>query len=206
VKLLRVLERKEIVKVGNSTPTKVDVRLIAATNKDLLSEVRKGTFREDLYYRIHVIPINVPPLKQRREDIPLLIEHFIKGYQSRCKKKISDLSQKEMDMLMAYTYPGNVRELENIIERYCLLGTSVESLLKEQLTELTESLPQVSFETFLSGPNPLKAAAQNARARAEKEVIMHALKISDNDNKKAAKILNIGLSSLYRKLKECNNF
>ncbi len=206
VKLLRVLERKEIVKVGNSTPTKVDVRLIAATNKDLLSEVRKGTFREDLYYRIHVIPINVPPLKQRREDIPLLIEHFIKGYQSRCKKKISDLSQKERDMLMTYTYPGNVRELENIIERYCLLGTSVESLLKEQPQELKEPLPQVSFETFLSGPNPLKAAAQNARARAEKEVIMHALKISDNDNKKAAKILNIGLSSLYRKLKECNNF
>jgi two-component system NtrC family response regulator len=206
VKLLRVLERGEIVKVGNSTPTKIDVRLIAATNKDLLAEVRKGTFREDLYYRIHVIPINVPPLKHRREDIPLLIEHFIKSYQSRCKKKISDLSQKEMDMLMTYTYPGNVRELENIIERYCLLGTSVESLLKEQPTELTESLPHVSYETLLSGPNPLKAAAQNAKARAEKEVIMHALKISDNDNKKAAQVLNIGLSSLYRKLKECNNF
>jgi DNA-binding NtrC family response regulator len=111
-----------------------------------------------------------------------------------------------MDMLMTYTYPGNIRELENIIERYCLLGTSVENLLKEQPQELTESLPQVPYETFLSGPNPLKAAAQNAKARAEKEVIMHVLKVCDNDNKKAAEILNIGLSSLYRKLKECNNF
>ena len=202
VKLLRVLERGEIIRVGDSAPTKVDVRLIAATNKDLRAEVKKGNFREDLYYRIYVIPINAPPLRERKGDIPLLIAYFMKNLRSKLKKDLPHLSDKDMNLFMNYTYPGNVRELEHIIERFCLLGSDVEDLfdnLQRESDKLSSDFPY--DELFLS-TNPLKTVAQKAKVRAERGLIKHTLKICDNNYNEAAKMLNVGLSSLYRKLKE----
>ena len=202
VKLLRVLERGEIIRVGDSSPITIDVRLIAATNKDLRTEVHKKNFREDLYYRIYVIPIHIPPLRERREDISLLIENFLKSFQAKHKREVPPLSKKEMDMLMHYSYPGNVRELENYIERYCLLGTRIEMLLPDHPGEPHKTSPDFPYDELLSSTNPLKAVAQKAKVRAEKNLIAHILRICDNDYTEAAKMLNISLSSLYRKLKE----
>lgn len=202
VKLLRVLERGEILRVGDSSPTALDVRLIAATNKDLRTEVHRKNFREDLYYRIYVIPIHIPPLRERREDIPLLTETFIKNFQAKHKKEVPPLSKKEMAMLTDYSFPGNVRELENYIERYCLLGTGIERLLADRPAEIGNSSPDFPYAELLSSNNPLKAVAQKARARAERDLITHILRICDNDYTEAARMLNISLSSLYRKLKE----
>jgi transcriptional regulator with PAS, ATPase and Fis domain len=200
VKLLRVLERGEIIRVGDSSPTSIDVRLIAATNKDLRAEVRNRKFREDLYYRIYVIPLHIPPLKERREDIPILIENFIKNFQSKRKKDIPSLSEKAMEMLINYSYPGNVRELENLIERYCLLGTSIDSLLAHQSEEPCSSPSEFPYDELLSSSNPLKTVAQKAKTHAEREFISHVLKLCNNDYTETAKMLNISLSSLYRKL------
>jgi len=203
VKLLRALESGEITRVGATEPTKVDVRLIAASNKDLRVEVQKGNFREDLYYRIYVIPIHVPPLRERKEDIPLLIEHFLKDFQTRLKTKIPSLSEKEMSLFMNYPYPGNVRELEHIIERFCLLGRDAKSLFNIPLEGFNKLSLHFSYEELLSSStNPLKAVAQKAKVYAERDFIKHALKICDNNHSKAASLLKIGRSSFYRKMKE----
>ena len=119
VKLLRVLERGEFMRVGSSTVSRVDARIIVATNKDLKDEVLSGNFREDLYFRIHIIPIHLPPLRKRREDIPLLIEHFLDEYAKKHDTAPHVLSQKDMAFFMQYSYPGNVRELQNMLERVC---------------------------------------------------------------------------------------
>jgi PAS domain S-box-containing protein len=202
VKLLRVLERGEIIRVGDSAPTKVDVRLIAATNKDLRSEVKKGNFREDLYYRIYVIPLHVPPLRERKEDIPLLITYFLKNLRSKLKKDLPHLSDKDMNLFMNYTYPGNVRELEHIIERFCLLGSDAEDLFDNLQRESDKLSSDFPYDALLLSTNPLKTVAQKAKAHAERNFIKHTLKICDNNYNEAAKMLNVGLSSLYRKLKE----
>jgi DNA-binding NtrC family response regulator len=117
VKLLRALERDEILKVGDPQPTKIDVRFIAATNKNLLEQVDKGTFRQDLYYRLYVIPLTLPPLRDRKEDIPLLIDHFLQKLHNKSGKGRYKISDEAMTLFMNYSYPGNVRELENLIER-----------------------------------------------------------------------------------------
>lgn len=202
VKLLRVLERGEIIRVGDASPIPIDVRLIAATNKDLRTEVHKKNFREDLYYRIYVIPIHIPPLRERREDIPLLIENFITTFQAKLHKEVPPLSKNEINMLMYYSYPGNVRELENYIERYCLLGTRIEMLLPDHPSNPLQNPADFPYDALLSSENPLKAVAQKAKVRAEKNLIAHILSICDNDYSEAAKMLNISLSSLYRKLKQ----
>lgn len=198
VKLLRALESGEITRVGDSEPTKVDVRLIAASNKDLRSEVRAGNFREDLYYRIYVIPIHIPPLRERREDIPLLIEHFRKKLHTKLKKEIPSFSEETMRRFINYAYPGNVRELEHIIERVCFLGSDDKNLFNDQTEGSDRLLSDSLYNDFLSSTNPLK----NAVTRAERDIITYTLKIYDNDHNQTAKKLNIGISSLYRKIKE----
>jgi PAS domain S-box-containing protein len=202
VKLLRVLEQGEITRVGDPSPIKVDVRLIVATNKNLLAEVQQGNFREDLYYRIHVIPIHLPPLRQRSEDIPLLIEHFLESFRSKQKKEIASLTEKEMRLFMSYSYPGNVRELEHMVERFCLLGGNVESLFSPQLGKSTQASSDFLGEEVFDNPKPLKVAAQKAKVRAEREVLLKALKMCDNDYAQTAKKLNICLASLYNKIKD----
>ncbi|MDY6951551.1 MAG: sigma-54 dependent transcriptional regulator, partial [Thermodesulfobacteriota bacterium] len=124
VKLLRVIQEKAFRRVGGSKDITVDVRIIAATNQDLEKKVEDGSFREDLYYRLHVIPVNIPPLRERKEDIPVLTKHFIERYSREFSKEIKKISAYAMELLMGYRFPGNVRELENIIERSVALETS----------------------------------------------------------------------------------
>jgi len=202
VKLLRVLERGEMVRVGDSRPVSVDVRLIVATNRDLQQEVRAGRFREDLYYRIYVLPLHLPPLRERTGDIPLLIDHFLQRMQEKTGKKISRLPERDLQLFLNYGYPGNVRELEHIIERYCLLGRTTENLFAPSAAVPEGPDSEFPFDELLASTNPLKAAAQKAKLRAEKEIILHVLQVCNNDFPEAARMLNIGLSSLYRKLKE----
>jgi len=201
VKLLRVLERGEMARVGDSRPIRVDVRLIAATNRDLHKEVREGRFREDLYYRIYVLPLRLPPLRERSGDIALLIEHFLKRMNEKTGKNIGRLPERDLQLFLNYSYPGNVRELEHILERYCLLGRSAENLFAPPAAPQgpTTDFP---LDELLASSNPLKAAAQKARLHAEKDIIQHVLQVCNNDFPEAARMLNIGLSSLYRKLKE----
>jgi len=133
VKLLRVLQNKEVFLVGARQPQKVDVRIIAATNKDLLTLVKKDEFREDLYYRLNVFPITIPSLRERKEDIPILVRHFIKKYAPKVGKKIETVSQDILDTLEAYFWPGNVRELENIIERALIISPGNKLILGDWL-------------------------------------------------------------------------
>jgi transcriptional regulator with PAS, ATPase and Fis domain len=202
VKLLRVLEHGEMVRVGDSRPVRVDVRLIAATNRDLHRDVREGRFREDLYYRMYVLPLHLPPLRERTGDIPLLIEHFMQRMQEKTGKKNGRLPERDLQLFLNYSYPGNVRELEHIIERYCLLGRSAENLFAPPAAAPAGPASAFPLDELLASSNPLKAAALKARLHAEKDIILHVLQVCNNDFPEAARMLNIGLSSLYRKLKE----
>lgn len=133
VKLLRVLQEREFERLGGTKPIKVDVRLIAATNKDLRQMVEAGTFREDLYYRLHVIEIYLPPLRERKDDIPLLVEHFLSRYSEENGKNLKACTPEAMEILMKYHWPGNVRELENVIERAVVLADSDTELITPEL-------------------------------------------------------------------------
>jgi two-component system NtrC family response regulator len=202
VKLLRVFEHGEITPVGASKPTKVDVRLIAATNKDLREEIKNGNFREDLYYRFHVIPIHVPPLRERKDDIPLLIEHFLKTFQTKHGKEATQLSEKDLSFFMNYSYPGNVRELANMVERLCLGNVDTESVLNSTLLKQVLTTEDYDFDAFLSSSNPLKVMYQEAKDRVEKDFIVHTLEKCNRDFKKTTEMLAISRSYLYKKLKE----
>ncbi|MCX8045159.1 MAG: sigma 54-interacting transcriptional regulator [Desulfobacterota bacterium] len=201
VQLLRVLERGEIIRVGDTVPIKINVRLIAATNKNLAEEVQQGRFREDLYYRLHVIPIHLPPLRERREDIPLLVTHFLKKFRAKYKKEVPQLSSRDLELLMTYPFPGNVRELEHLIERYCLLGTSIQSMLESHSGCRT---PRTAppFPCSSAHAQTLKAKSRHAKEQAEKELILHALKTCDNNVTQAAKMLNISRVYLHKKVKK----
>lgn len=202
VKLLRVLERGEIVRVGESVPTRVNVRMIAATNKDLQTAVRVGTFREDLYYRIYVLPVQVPPLRDRREDIPLLVEHFMEKMKKKMKKRLPRVTEKEMRQFMSYGYPGNVRELEHLVERFCLFDQDLVMLFQDLSDPCPENQGDVMCYEFLKVKTPLKEAAKAGRSKAERELILHTLRICNNDYAATAERLNIGRSSFYNKIKE----
>jgi DNA-binding NtrC family response regulator len=191
VKLLRVLQERTVDRVGSTQPRKVDFRLVAATNRDLQSEVKAGRFREDLYYRIHVIPVTLPPLRDRGEDIVLLSEYFLDRLNARyATQHILDANHKSQ--LRAYTWPGNIRELENTLERAVVL--SEPGCLQLQLAQ-QPSTPQVSSSTH----SPI--VLQDARATAEKSTIMSALEASRWNKTSAAKILGISRRSLLYKVK-----
>ncbi|MDR0908676.1 MAG: sigma 54-interacting transcriptional regulator [Spirochaetaceae bacterium] len=182
VKLLRVLQEHELERVGGSGTIKVDVRLIAATNKDLQEEVQAGRFREDLYYRLHVFPIHLPPLRERKTDIVLLADYFAEKLGTRHGKPIKRISTPAIDMLTSYSWPGNVRELENCIERAVLLST--DSVIHSyhlppslQTAEATHTEPTATLDAALS--------------RLEKEMIIEALKISEGNMSLAARALGI---------------
>lgn len=191
VKLLRVLQERTVDRVGSTQPRKVDFRLVAATNRDLQSEVKAGRFREDLYYRIHVIPVTLPPLRDRGEDIVLLSEYFLDRLNVRyVTQHILEANHKSQ--LLAYTWPGNIRELENTLERAVVL--SEPGRLQLQLTQ-QPSAPQVP--SLSNSPIVL----QDARATAEKSTIMSALEASRWNKTSAAKILGISRRSLLYKVK-----
>ena len=190
-KLLRALQERQIQRVGGAANIPVDIRVLTATNQNLEAAVGAGTFREDLFYRIAAFPVVVPPLKDRREDIPLLADHFLKKYTEKVTKSIKAISADALRLLMKYDFPGNVRELENTIERAVLLET----------TELLQSssLPrQISSQPILSFPNATEILPFE---EMERQILAHALKGMGNNVTKAAQALKIPRTTFYRKLK-----
>lgn len=194
VKLLRFLQEGEFQRLGGSHTLRADVRVIVATNRDLQREVREGRFREDLYYRLNVIQINIPPLRERKEDIPALIEHFIKIYGRKNQKEIKGLSAEARSMLMRYDYPGNVRELENIIERAVVIT-------KGDYIGL-EDLP-FGMEVRKKTEEKRNSLSLKERVEAlERQLIKEALRDSEGNQSKAALSLGISERMLRYKLKK----
>ena len=194
-KLLRVLQERQIQRVGGTANIPINIRVLTATNQNLESAVEAGTFRKDLFYRIATFPIEVPPLKDRREDIPLLANYFLKKYAESMTKSIKAISPDASRLLMQYDFPGNVRELENIIERAVLLETT--ELL--QLSSLpSQILSMISSQSILSHPDSTEILPFE---EVERQTLVHALKVMDNNVTKAAQALRIDRSTLYRKLK-----
>jgi len=189
VKLLRVLQDKEVVMVGERRPQKVDVRIIAATNKDLQGLVNKGSFREDLFYRLNVIAIDVPPLREREEDILLLVNHFAVKYAKESGKKTPGFSGDALKVLKSYYWPGNARELENIIQRLVIMSEG-------DIVDVAD-LPSLMRFSALSGIGP-----QRTLAAVEAEYILSVLASVDNNKTKAAEILGIDRKTLREKLRK----
>lgn len=193
-KLLRVLQENEIRPVGSNKTIKVDVRVIAATNQDLKKSVEKKTFREDLYYRLAVVPIVIPPLRHRKEDIPLLADHFIKKYCERNRLDQKWISPKAMKLLTDSPWPGNVRELENVIERAVLMSPDAE--ISTQVLFLEQAMEESS--------DPLQQVIRTTTETVEKEKIAEATQRAGGNRSRAAKLLGISRATLYNKLKRYN--
>jgi two-component system response regulator AtoC len=196
VKLLRVLQENEIRPVGESKATQIDVRVIAATAKNLQEEVKKGTFREDLYYRLNVLTIQLPPLRERSEDIPLLCEHFIRRFNKRLGKSIQGISSAAMTTLLEYQWPGNVRELENVIERGVVLGEGAQLRPEHLPPELLNQHMAEPVDTILSG-----YSIKSAQKLMEKTMITRALEKTGGNRTQAARLLEISHPSLLTKIK-----
>ncbi|MDI7261531.1 MAG: sigma-54 dependent transcriptional regulator [Thermodesulfobacteriota bacterium] len=196
-KILRFLEEKEFNRVGGSKTIKVDVRLITATNKDLPQFIKKREFREDLYYRINVVPIILPPLRERKEDIPLLIDHFIKIFSDENHKNVKGIRKEALEMMVNYEWPGNVRELENLIERVIAL-TANESIQPDELPLPLVNLSKTNGlkESILSG----QISFSKAEEEFEKEVILDALRRTNFIQSHAAEILGISRRILKYKM------
>ncbi|GLI53861.1 sigma-54-dependent transcriptional regulator [Thermodesulfovibrio yellowstonii] len=191
-KLLRVIQEKEFFRLGATEPIKVDVRFIAATNRDIKEEVKNGKFREDLYYRLNVVNIEIPPLRERKDDIPLLVAYFSKKYSLLMKKEITGVSEEAINLLVNYEYPGNVRELENIIERAVVLCNSSQI----DVEHLPPDLKELKIEVFTKKEGKFMSLEE-----LEKEYIKWILREVGNNKTLAAQILGIDRVSLWRKLK-----
>ncbi len=189
VKLLRVLQEKEVMKVGSTERTKIDVRLIAATNEDLEGLMKKGKFREDLFYRLHVFPIFLPDLKDRKEDIPLLAYHFLERYSKEAKKEIKGFSKEAMNLLLEYDWPGNVRELENAIERAVIMADKDYLTPNDFPKDLVEGVPAL-----------IKKGVKERKSLEEikNEYIHQILKETNGNKRAAAEILKVNPRTLYR--------
>lgn len=223
-KLLRVIEDGQVVRVGGSEIIPVNVRIIAATNQDLATEVKNGNFREDLFYRLNVITINIPPLRKRRVDIPLLVEHFLKKASKRVGKSVAGIQREALDYLCDYPYPGNVRELENIVERALLVseGSTIELKHLPDKVKRVAARPEACTSGTCGGqPASLHelASSANGEVRApearglyqppvisldvlEKMAILEALKTTGGNISRTARILGIGRNTLYRRLRK----
>jgi two-component system response regulator AtoC len=199
VKLLRALQEEEIRRVGGSQPTKVDVRIVAATVKDLAKEVREGRFRDDLYYRLNVLAIHLPPLRERKEDIPLLIDHFLSKYSAKHGVPKPNITKTAVQLLIDHDWPGNVRELENVIERAIILSEG--NITPEALPpQILEPKPPRRPEDELTGDNPL--SLKHRVRRLEEMLIRRALELSDSNRTRAAKLLDISHRTLLYKMQE----
>jgi two-component system response regulator PilR (NtrC family) len=210
-KLLRVLQEREIKPVGGTRIKQIAIRIIAATNKILEKEISAGRFREDLFYRLAVVPLRVPPLRERKGDVPLLVNHFLKKYSQRLGKEIQEISSYALKVLMDYDFPGNVRELENIIER----GVALESsniILPESLTlygrhekQHSSSEPgqhQALFQAAASEEELYDLGIEYVMSNLEKRLIMHTLEKTDKSKMRAAELLQISFRSLRYKIKK----
>ena len=201
VKLLRVIENKEVTRVGSNDARKIDVRIVSATNKDLEEQVKKGEFREDLFFRLKVVQIHLPSLRERTGDIPLLAQSFAREFSDQYDKNISGFDHDAMNALVAHAWPGNVRELRNAVEEMVVLAQG------ERLT--SADLPS-ALRGQSASPIPAPRDASDAAAlmvgmtmeQIEAEVMRHALKRNKGNREKTAKMLGIGERTLYRKIKE----
>lgn len=194
VKLLRVLQEGEFERVGGTKTIRVDARVVAATNRHLLEEVKAGRFREDLYYRINVIYIKVPPLRERKEDIPPLVHNFIRQFSKMNGKKVTGIDKKALDLLVAYNWPGNIRELKNIVERMIVLAS--EPVIHAELVpdDIRSFYPK---NEALSGAVPAASISE-----VEKDLILRTLKAHHGNKSSAAQALGISRRTLYRKIEE----
>jgi len=193
VKVLRVLQEREFIRVGGDQVIHVDVRVIAATNKDLLREIEIGRFREDLYYRLNVVTLVLPPLRQRREDTPLLAQHFLRVFSEKNHKKIKGFTPQAMDRLLRYEWPGNVRELMNAVERGVVLART-EYLDTADLPLLAQDAVSPFSKETISGDLPLE--------EVEKATILNAMEVTGGNKSEAARRLGITRKTLHAKLKK----
>jgi len=193
VKLLRALEAKEILPIGSTTPRHIDVRVLAATNRNLKKEVEENRFREDLYYRLNIMEIHIPPLCDRPEDIPLLIDHLVKKHNPELKKNFQGIDEEVIRVLMSLPWKGNVRELDNVIEHTMILAEGDHITLKD--------LPAAIVTSGQTNP-VFTCNLKDALRHFEKRHITRVLDQVGQDRREAAKLLDISLSSLYRKIEE----
>ncbi len=198
-KLLRAIQEREIQRVGGEETIHVDVRIVAATNRDLMQRVKEGLFREDLYYRLNVMTLEIPPLRRRAEDIPLLAHHFLEHFAAKNRKMVKGFSPQAMDMLVKYEWPGNVRELENTIERAVILMTG------DHVTE--NQLPLNIYNKQINEPPAadgagLFSAGQKSLEEVEKEVILSTLESTGGNKSETARRLGITRKTLHNKLKQ----
>lgn len=200
-KLLRVLETREFERVGGNKSIKMGTRIIAATNKNLAEEISAGRFREDLFYRINVVNIHLPPLRERMDDLPLLVNHFIESFNEKFNKKIKQFSSSAFDLLMDYNWPGNIRELENVIE-HCFVLCNVEMI---QVECLPKRLREPGMKNIASNNSGIQKGYWKSiplGKEAEKDLIISVLEKNNRNRTKAAKELNIDPSTLWRKMKK----
>jgi len=211
VKLLRALQESEFERVGGIKTIRVDVRLVAATNRDLKKLIAQGLFREDLFYRLNVVSIRLPALRERASDIPLLVEHFLAKFNERLKKQVAGVEPEALDLLSAYPWPGNIRELENVMERSVLFCDAqklrVEDLPAEQRGSVASMIPPASDAAGGDGPLPdggggLKEHVKVAMNRLERELVSRALRQTNGNVTHAARLLKISRKGLQLKMKE----
>jgi DNA-binding NtrC family response regulator len=192
VKLLRVIQEREVLRLGSTSPLKIDVRFIAATNRDLQESMKNGSFRQDLYFRLNVVNLHIPPLSQRKEDIPLLAYYCLNKFSTLMKRDVVEISPEAMSLLKVYDFPGNVRELENIIERGVVIcgGSAIEAI------HLPDDLRDLSIRTFRKKDGRIPSLEEQ-----EKDYIRWVLQEAGGNQTQAAQILGIDRVSLWRKLK-----
>ena len=195
MKLLRVLQEKEFEPVGSAQTIKVDIRVIAATNKDLEKDVKDGRFREDLYYRLNVVPIVLPPLRERKEDISPLTDHFLALYGEKNRKSLKGISGKALDLLVRYDWPGNIRELENCIERAVIMA-------REEVIVPADFPPQIQMLSREEGTNGFNIPSGISLEEMERALIVKTLAETDGNRTRASEILGINRRTLQNKLKQ----
>ncbi len=195
VKFLRVLQEKEVMRVGDTSPIKVNVRFVAATNRDLKAEVGAGKFRQDLFFRINVVSLEIPPLSERKDDIPLLVQFFLERYNCAMGKEVTEVAPEVVEILQGYDFPGNVRELENIVER----GVALTCGSTLGVSHIPDDLRSMGMQTFRKSVGKYASLGE-----MEKSYITWILKETDYNKTAAAKALGIDRVSLWRKIKKLN--
>ena len=200
VKLLRVLQEREFQKVGGTTTIRVDVRIIAATNVDIAEKVKRGEFREDLYYRLNVIPIHIPPLRQRREDIPLLVTHFVRKFCSEQQQALKQVSHQAMKHLVAFDWPGNVRQIENAVEMAVALSGDRQLLDLADFPLVERTAPGDLMPQSIDIPED-GIDFNNVVSELERRLILCSLEATGGNKKRAASLLRLKRTTFVEKLK-----
>ncbi|MBY0401721.1 sigma 54-interacting transcriptional regulator, partial [Myxococcota bacterium] len=208
-KLLQVLQDSEFTRLGGNREVKVDVRIVCATNRSLVDMVAKGSFREDLFFRLNVVAIEIPPLRERREEIPLLVENFLGRYSALYGRRLRGLSQRLIEAMGQYAFPGNVRELENLIKRIVVLESEDQVLSEMTRPRATRGERRAELEAILcemeetAGDLPLREVGRRFAIEVEREAIEHALEATGWNRKQAARKLGVSYKTLLQKIREC---